>query len=117
MKKILILTLLILTACSSATSPTPASFLDPQTAEAILTETAVPTDMPVVTESFSTSEAETGELYFFLQPRQAGQSIQLVRVSSVCVFDAGKCPPVETIQVPFAFNFNINALSWSPDGN
>jgi Tol biopolymer transport system component len=62
------------------------------------------------------SEEEAGELYFFLQPRQAGQSIQLVRVSGVCVFDATKCPPVETIQVPFAFNFTINALSWSPDG-
>ena len=71
---------------------------------------------PVVTESGPTSEEEAGELYFFLQPRQAGQSIQLVRVSGMCVFDAAKCPPVETIQVPFAFNFTINALSWSPDG-
>ena len=62
------------------------------------------------------SAEEAGELYFFLQPRQAGQSIQLVRVSGICVFDSKKCPPVETIQVPFAFNFTINALSWSPDG-
>jgi Tol biopolymer transport system component len=118
MKKILILTLLILTACRSATSPTPASFFDPQPAQAILTETAVPTEMPVATESVPASEQETGELYFFLQPRhaQAGQSIQLVRVSAICVFDAEKCPPVETIQVPFVFNFTINALSWSPDG-
>ncbi len=118
MKRILILTLLILTACSSATSPTPASFFDPQTAEAILTVSAAPTQIPFVTESVSALEEETGELYFFLQPRhaQAGQSIQLVRVSSVCVFDAEKCPPVEMIWVPFAFNFTINALSWSPDG-
>ncbi|MBI5965872.1 MAG: PD40 domain-containing protein [Chloroflexi bacterium] len=72
--------------------------------------------VPVVTESGPMSEEEAGELYFFLQPRQAGQSIQLVRVSGMCVSDVIKCPPVETIQVPFAFNFTINALSWSPDG-
>ena len=125
MKIILILTLLILTACSSAASPIPAPFFftstppttNPQTAEAILTGTANPANMSVVTESATMSEEETGELYFFLQPRQAGQSIQLVRVSSVCVFDAEKCPPVQPIGVPFAFNFTINALSWSPDGN
>ena len=79
----------------------------------------VPTQIgsnPVVTESGPMSEQEAGELYFFLQPRQADQSIQLVRVSGVCIFDGAKCPPVETIQVPFAFNFTINALSWSPDG-
>ena len=79
----------------------------------------VPTQIgsnPVVTESGPMSEQEAGELYFFLQPRKAGQAIQLVRVSGVCVFDNAKCPPVETIQVPFAFNFTINALSWSPDG-
>lgn len=118
MKKILILTFLILTACNSTTSPTPASFFNPQPAPAILTQTAAPTDMPIATESVSPPETETGELYFFLQPRQAqaSQSIQLVRVSSVCVFDAAKCPPVETIKTPFVFNFTINALSWSPDG-
>jgi WD40 repeat protein len=119
MKKILILTLWILSACTSAASPTPASPFNPQPADAILTATTAPTQvgsLPVVTESDTMSEEEAGELYFFLQPRQAGQSIQLVRVSGVCVFDAVKCPPVETIQVPFGFNFNINALSWSPDG-
>ncbi len=72
--------------------------------------------MPVVTESSSTSEEEAGELYFFLQPRTAGQSIELVKVSGLCVFDSSKCPPLEKIQTPFQFNFTINALSWSPDG-
>jgi Tol biopolymer transport system component len=71
---------------------------------------------PVVTESGSTSEKDMGELYFFLQPRQAGQSIQLVRVSGICVFNAEKCPPVEIIPVPFEFNFTISPLSWSADG-
>ncbi len=73
---------------------------------------------PVVTESGPMTEAEAGELYFFLQPRcmQAGQSIQLVRVSGMCVAGGDNCPPVEKIEVPFAFNFTINALSWSPDG-
>lgn len=71
--------------------------------------------MPVVTES-SSIKGEAGELYFFMQPRQAGQSIQLVKVSALCISDSGKCPAVEKIEVPFAFNFTINALAWSPNG-
>ena len=123
MKIIFILTLILLTACTSTSSPTPASFFNLTPAPATLSTGAMPGQVqggssPVVTESGPTSEEEAGELYFFLQPRhaQAGQSIQLVRVSGVCVFDAAKCPPVETVQVPFAFNFTINALSWSADG-
>jgi Tol biopolymer transport system component len=80
----------------------------------------VPTQVgsqPVVTESGPPSEEEAGELYFFLQPRQAGSGIQLARVSGLCVFDSAKCPPMQVVIVPFAFNFTINALSWSPDGN
>ncbi len=72
--------------------------------------------MPVITESGTGSGKDAGELYFFLQPRQAGQSIQLVRVSGVCVYDTTQCPPVEKVDVPFPFNFTIDALSWSPDG-
>jgi Tol biopolymer transport system component len=71
---------------------------------------------PVVTESNSQSEKNAGELYFFLQPRQAGGGIQLARVSGVCIFDLTKCPQMQIVQVPFAFNFTINALSWSPNG-
>ena len=72
--------------------------------------------VPVVTASGSPSSEDAGELYFFLQPRQAGQSIQLARVSGICVFDSANCPPMQIVTVPFAFNFTINALSWSPDG-
>lgn len=71
--------------------------------------------IPFVTESSSQIEEEAGELYFFYQPRQQGQSIELVKVSGKCVSDAS-CPPLEVVPVPFAFNFTINALSWSPDG-
>ncbi len=112
--------LILLTACSSTASPTPVSYFDSMTA---VTADPGPDSvsggvLPVETESGPTSDEEAGELYFFLQPRQAqtGQSIQLVRVSGSCVSDQMKCPPVETIQVPFAFNFTINALSWSSDG-
>ncbi len=70
----------------------------------------------VVTESGTTSEKEAGEIYFFYQPRKQGESIRLVKVSGVCVFDPAQCPPLETIPVPFPFNFTINALAWSPDG-
>lgn len=72
--------------------------------------------VPVVTESGTTSEKEAGEIYFFYQPRKQGESIRLVKVSGVCVFDPAQCPPLETIPVPFPFNFTINALAWSPDG-
>lgn len=72
--------------------------------------------VPVVTGSGPMSAEEAGELYFFLQPHQAGQSIQLVHVSGMCAVDQTQCPPVEKIQVPFAFNFTINALNWSADG-
>lgn len=72
--------------------------------------------VPVVTESASGSGGEAGELYFFLQPRKHGQAIQLAKVSGICVSDPANCPPMEIVNVPFAFNFTINAMSWSPDG-
>jgi hypothetical protein len=81
---------------------------------------AAPTEVesqPVVTESSTMSDTEAGELYFFLQPRQAGGGIQLARVSGICVFDPARCPPMQIVTVPFVFNFTINAMSWSPDGH
>jgi Tol biopolymer transport system component len=75
--------------------------------------------MPTVTESSPggvEAQKTAGELYFFLQPRQPGPSIQLAKVSELCVFDSAKCPPLQVVNVPFAFNFTIHALSWSPDG-
>jgi Tol biopolymer transport system component len=130
MKRILFLILIFLTACSAAES-TPTSYFDTsstplsadlQPGAAIPTATADPsqnaasTSMPDETGSVSMPEKETGELYFFLQPRQAGQSIQLAKVSAMCVSDPATCPPMQIVNVPFAFNFTINALSWSPDG-
>lgn len=83
------------------------------------TQAVMPTQVgsqPLETGSGSMSEKEAGELYFFLQPRQAGKSIQLAKVSGLCVVDAETCPPMQIVNVPFPFNFTINALSWSPDG-
>jgi dipeptidyl aminopeptidase/acylaminoacyl peptidase len=100
-------------------------FFDPQMNDALF---VVPADLPqggispsagsipVVTESSSPSDNEAGELYFFLQPRKAGEAIRLARVSGVCVYDSVNCSPIEIVKVPFAFNFTINAMSWSPDG-
>lgn len=125
MKKIIILIFLSLTACTSLASPTPTSFFDSSTpiistdltpAPVILTVPPNLTQPLSIAEEPPSSQKGAGELYFFLQPRIAGQSIQLVHVSGNCVVDAVMCPPIETIQVPFAFNFTINALSWSPDG-
>lgn len=132
MKHILILSLIMLvSACAPAAPQTPDSFFDmqsplnadPQTIQPMMTESALPPQgdsLPVAPQSQAgNGEAvnTSGELYFFLQPRQPGQSIQLARVSAVCVFDPSNCPPLETINAPFAFNFTINPLSWSPDGN
>lgn len=89
-------------------------FVIPEIAQA--TSQAPAESNPVVTESGPTSAEEAGELYFFLQPRQQGQSIELVKVSGVCVYNPTNCPPLEKIPAPFPFNFTINALSWSPDG-
>ena len=72
--------------------------------------------LPVETGSGSTSEKEAGELYFFLLPHQAGASIQLAKVSGVCVFDSVNCPPMQIVNVPFPFNFTLDVLRWSPDG-
>ena len=120
MKRILALGLIFLAACAPA--PTPASFFDsvPVTPTQALGQT--PEAIPVVTETFpqpepvTGSEPEMGELYFFLQPRGGGGSIELVKVSAACISDPVNCPAMEKISVPFAFNFTINALAWSKDG-
>ena len=116
MNRLYFLTLILLTACSS--SPTPASFfnLTPDSVSSTSTPLIQSETMPVGTDPSPTSEEAAGELYFFYQPRTVGQSIELVKVSGLCVFDSANCPPLEKIQVPFQFNFTINALSWSPDG-
>jgi Tol biopolymer transport system component len=72
--------------------------------------------LPIETESAPGGEETAGELYFFLLPHQAGESIQLAKVSGVCVFDSVTCPPMQIVNVPFPFNFTLNVLSWSPDG-
>ena len=75
--------------------------------------------LPIETESaLSGVEAQktAGELYFFLLPHQAGASIQLAKVSGVCVFDSVNCPPMQIVNVPFPFNFTLDVLRWSPDG-
>jgi len=121
MKRFLFLMLIFLTACSG-TDATPASYFNSQPVPAILTvdpasgQAVSATPMPVETESAPPAPEGAGELYFFLQPRQAGTSIQLAKVSGVCVFDSVNCPPLQIVNVPFAFNFTIHALSWSPDG-
>lgn len=121
MKRIAVLTLILVTACAS--SPTPASYFDapPDTSTPALgtTPQAFPSPVdftPSGIESISGSAQEAGELYFFLQPRQSGGTIELVKVSATCITDPVNCPPLEKIPVPFVFNFTINALAWSPDG-
>lgn len=111
MKKNFLLTLILLTACSS--SPTPASYFDSVTDSAPSTDSSLPVSE---TQPNTNTNEEAGELYFFLQPRTQNQSIELVKISGTCVSDSGTCPPLEKIQVPFQFNFVINALTWSPDG-
>lgn len=123
MRRFFFMTLILLSACSSESTSTPASFFD--IAPVLPTRTVESTLAPLppiqstavaTVESVPGSVQETGELYFFLQPRQGGGVIELVKVSSVCVYDHVNCPPMEKIPVPFTFSFTINALAWSRDG-
>jgi hypothetical protein len=57
-----------------------------------------------------------GQLYFFTLPHQAGQSAQLVRLPGSCVVGLLPCPQLETVNVPFAFDFTLYPLAWSPNG-
>jgi Tol biopolymer transport system component len=119
MRRISALTLIFITACSS--TPTPASFFDvtPLAATPSLESTLEPlpvVESPQTVEPVPGSTQEAGEIYFFLQPRTGGGSIELVKVSAACITDPIHCPPLERIPVPFPFNFTINALAWSPDG-
>ncbi len=125
MKRFITLTFLFLLACSA--NPTPASYFDGLTVTPTpglgatplpfqATIETSPATAAAVTESAPGSVQEAGEIYFFLQPRQGSGVIELVKVSSACITDPVNCPPLERIPVPFAFNFTINALSWSPDG-
>jgi len=125
---LLVIFLTACTATSGAVTNTPASSPDLSTAPVILTVDSTPglppiTEMtqtgsqPVITEAALVPGPEPGELYFFTLPHQAGQSIQLVRVSASCVTRMEECPPVQMVSVPFSFNFTLTALSWSPDGS
>lgn len=118
MKRILALALILLTACSPTSTPTPASFfnVEPVTPTQALGQTQAATAASSEIDPLLGSAQETGELYFFLQPRGGGGSIELVKVSSACVTDPVNCPPMERVPVPFPFNFTINALAWSKDG-
>lgn len=81
-----------------------------------VTPAAMPTPFgsdPLVQDA---SDDDPGALYFFLQPRQAGQNVKLVRVSAVCIVNPPACPPVEEVSVPFPFSFSLSPLNWSPDG-
>ena len=125
---------MILSACAPATTeiPTatqeaPGSLFDvtpdsvsqtsatPAQPTAILQDTALPSaSSPFAIDA--NPKNDTGEIYFFLQPRGGGGGIQLAKVSALCLFDRAKCPSLEKIDAPFPFNFTINALSWSPNG-
>ena len=89
------------------------------TVPAGLPTAAAPTALgsqPVLPNAGLMSAEEAGEIYFFLQPMQAWEGIRLARVSGLCVVDGTSCAPMQIVNVPFAFNFTINALSWSTDG-
>ena len=73
---------------------------------------------PVVTGTVPPSGRDAlGELYFFTLPHQAGQSVQLVRLSGMCAAGLAACPQLESVVAPFPFDFSLTPLAWSPDGN
>lgn len=74
---------------------------------------------PVESQPLMTPRADVpnmGELYFFLQPRQNREQVELVKFSGACILDGATCPPVEKIGVPFELRFTLAALNWSPNG-
>ena len=71
---------------------------------------------PIASALSEVEAQQAGELYFFLLPHTAGNSVQLAKVSGSCVFDVN-CPPLEVVKTPFPFSFTLDALSWSPDGS
>ena len=91
-----------------------ATFALPSDLAQVVASTPINGGQPFAADS--NPKNETGEIYFFLQPRGAGGSIQLAKVSALCIFDSAKCPALEKVDVPFPFKFTINALSWSPNG-
>ncbi len=115
MKRFFFLIFFLTSACSS--TPTPASFFDPTPDSAPSAEATLQVNTQTVETVPSTNQhQEAGEIYFFYQPHTTGQSIELVKVSALCIYDSSNCPALEKIQVPFQFNFVIHALSWSADG-
>lgn len=115
MKRFFFLIIFLTSACSS--TPTPASFFDPTPDSAPSAEATLQVNTQTVETVPSTNQhQEAGEIYFFYQPHTTGQSIELVKVSALCIYDSSNCPALEKIQVPFQFNFVIHALSWSADG-
>jgi hypothetical protein len=70
---------------------------------------------PVAADS-GASSGTLGELYFFTLPRQPGGAAQLARLPGACAVGSAPCPALEAVPAPFAFNYNLTALAWSPDG-
>jgi hypothetical protein len=62
-------------------------------------------------------EDALGELYFFTLPHRAGESAQLVRLPGSCAVGLAQCPQLDVVEMPFALDFNLTALAWSPDGS
>lgn len=58
-----------------------------------------------------------GELYFFTLPHQAGRAAELVRMPGLCAVGQAGCPQLQPVNPPFPFNFTLNPLAWSPDGD
>ncbi len=120
---------LVLTACAPAGTASTQAFMQNTTASAVPVESlstdSTPDEIqqpvlfgtPVETPPASTSgEDALDELYFFILPHKSGGNAQLVRLPGSCVEGLAACPPLQSVAAPFAFNFNLSPLAWSPDG-
>jgi len=79
--------------------------------------TGMAANVPVTEAVIPSANEALGQLYFFILPRQAGQSAQMVRLPGSCVTGQSACPQLEVVNTPFPFSFNLTALAWSPDGS
>ena len=58
-----------------------------------------------------------GELYFFEVPAPSSQTIELVRMSGLCVVGEAECPQIERVVSSIPLINGLPNFSWSPDGN
>lgn len=73
-------------------------------------------EVPAETPTVEVSPPDLGEVYFFTVKRDGTNAVELVRLPGSCVTAQTVCPPLEIVETPFALDFGVTPLAWSPNG-